>query len=113
MRTWVYQLHWRPTLWEDMTKREESVLDEHDRYIESLYTQGLVVLAGAIEDPPTGLVFIQATDENKAKAIMASDPCVLSKIVDVTLHAFSAGYVGAGAGYNHLGDAVESAGESN
>ena len=69
---WVYQLHWRQTFWEDMTDREEGVLGEHDRYVDSLYTQGHVVLAGAILDPPTGLIFIQATDEDNARTIMAS-----------------------------------------
>jgi uncharacterized protein YciI len=110
---WVYELHWRPTFWEDMTGREEGLLGEHDRYVESLYTQGLVVLAGAIVDPPTGLIFIRATDEDTAKTIMARDPCVLSRVVDVTLHAFDAGYVGAGPGYNHLRDEVEAAGDAD
>ena len=108
---WVYQLHWRPTFWEDMTDREESLLGEHDRYVESLHTRGLVGLAGAILDPPTGLIFIRATDEDGAKAIMAGDPCVRANIVAVTLHAFDAGYVGADDGYNHLRDDVKASGE--
>jgi len=110
---WVYQLHWRPTFWEDMTDREESALGEHDRYVESLHTQGLVVLAGAILDPPTGLIFIRATDEDAAKTIMASDPCVLSRVVEVTLHSFEAGYVGAALGYNHLRDEVKAAADQD
>jgi uncharacterized protein YciI len=96
-----------------MTGPEEGALGEHDRYVESLYTQGLVVLAGAILDPPTGLIFIRATDEDTAKTIMARDPCVLSRVVDVTLHSFDAGYVGAGPGYNHLRDEVKAAGDSD
>jgi uncharacterized protein YciI len=101
---WVYQMHWRSRFWEDMTDREAGVLDEHDRYIGSLHAQGLVILAGAIEDPPTGLVLIAANNESDARAIVASDPCVVSEIVDVTLHEFSVGYVGADAGYDHLRD---------
>jgi uncharacterized protein YciI len=110
---WVYQLHWRPTFWEDMTAREEGALGEHDRYVERLHTQGLVVLAGVILDPPTGLIFIQATDEDAAKTIMARDPCVVSRVVDVTLHSFEAGYVGASSGYNHLRDEIKAAGDSD
>ena len=61
----------------------------------------------------TGLIFIRATDEDTAKTIMARDPCVLSRVVDVTRHSFDAGYVGAGPGYNHLRDEVKAAGDSD
>ena len=101
---WVYEFHWRPTIWEDMTQRETEIIDRHDRYVDSLYVEGRVVLAGVVEAPPRGVVFYNATDEDEARAIMEKDPCFAAGIVEVTLHAFSDGYIGAGSGYNHRRD---------
>jgi uncharacterized protein YciI len=104
---WVYQLHWRPTLWDDMTDDELAVIEEHDRYVDGLHRDGRIVLGGAAMDPPRGMVFLHAEDEDAARAIMTADPCSQAGIVSVTLSAFGAGYVGSDAGYNHLRDGTE------
>ena len=93
---WVYRLNWRPTLWDDMTQHEEMVIDEHDRYVDRLHKSGVVILAGAATQPPRGMVFFTADDEDAARAVMLADPCSESGIVDVTLSPFMAGYVGQG-----------------
>lgn len=98
---WVYQLHWRPTLWDDMTDDEQAIIGDHDRYIDTLHERGIVVLAGPTIEPPTGMVFFRAADEDEARTIMAADPCAIAGIVDMTLHAFDAGYIGQNDAYNH------------
>lgn len=97
----LYQLHWRPSFWDDMTDDERTILEKHDRYIDTLHQRGIVVLAGPTIDPPLGMVFLQAADEAEARAIMAADPCAIAGIVEITLHGFSAGYIGQNDGYNH------------
>jgi uncharacterized protein YciI len=101
---WVYQFHWRPTLWDDMTDEELEVIQEHDRYVDGLHRDGVIVLGGATMDPPKGMVFFHAADEDTARSIMGADPCLQAGIVDVTLSPFGAGYVGSDFGYNHLRD---------
>ena len=90
-----------------MTDEESAVVDKHDRYVDRLHKDGVAVLAGAATDPPRGMVFFSAADEDVARAVMLADPCSQAGIVDVTLSPFMAGYVGSDDGYNHLRDGAE------
>ncbi len=91
---WFYWMHWRPTLWEDMTPDEDAEVTRHSGYVKQLYDEGRIVLAGAVLEPATGLVFFNADGEDEARAIMEADPVYAAQIVEVTLHQFNAGFVG-------------------
>ena len=92
---WYYWLHWRPSFWEDMTPQEEAVLGPHGDYVGQLYDQGKVVLAGAIKEPPGGVVMFYADDREEAEFVMEDDPLTPARIVEMTLHEFQfVGFVG-------------------
>ena len=92
---WYYWMHWRPTFWDDMTPVEDAALGPHSDYVGELYDQGRVVLAGAIPEPPGGVVFFLADNREQAEATMKKDPLVQSGIVDITLHELDPGFIGA------------------
>lgn len=92
---WYYWMHWRPTFWQDVTPEEEAVLGPHGDYVGQLYDQGRVVLAGAIKEPPGGVVLVYADGHEEAEATMKADPLYQSDIVEITLHEFQfVGFVG-------------------
>jgi len=91
---WHYWVHWRPTFWDDMTDAEDAALGPHSDYVGQLYDQGLVVLGGAVSEPPGGVVFFYADGRDEAEAIMKADPLYSSGIVEIKLHEFRAGFVG-------------------
>lgn len=57
---WVVWIHWRASLWEDMSPEEDAAVDAHTGYWRALHAEGRVVLAGAVQAPPTGLAFFYA-----------------------------------------------------
>lgn len=92
---WFYWLHWRPTLWDDMTPDEDALLDVHSEYVRRLNGEGRIVLAGAVEQPVIGFVFFYADSADEAEAVMRADPLFHARIVEMTVHKFNAGFVGS------------------
>jgi uncharacterized protein len=61
-------------------------LKEHGRYMLSLYKNGTLKFAGPFTDNAGGAVVFEAENEDEAKAVVAADPAVTSKIFLSELH---------------------------
>jgi uncharacterized protein len=64
-------------------------LQEHGRYILSLYVKGALKHAGPFGDDTGGAAVFEATDETEAKAIVAADPAVVSGVFLADLHPWT------------------------
>jgi uncharacterized protein YciI len=69
---------------------EKSVMDqpleEHGKYMLSLYTKGSMKLAGPLTDNAGGAVLLEVSNKEEAKAIVANDPAVKSGVFVYELH---------------------------
>ncbi len=54
----------------------QDVLAAHGAYLKGLLDSGTLVAAGSLEDPPEGLVVIEAEDVAAAVAVAEADPVV-------------------------------------
>jgi uncharacterized protein len=64
----------------------EQPLKEHGKYMLSLYKNGILKFAGPFTDNAGGAVVFEAENEDAAKAVVAADPAVTSKIFLHELH---------------------------
>jgi uncharacterized protein len=64
----------------------EQPLKEHGKYMLSLYKNGILKFAGPFTDNAGGAVVFDAENEDAAKAVVAADPGVKSKIFLPELH---------------------------
>ena len=64
----------------------EQPLKEHGKYMLSLYTKGLMKLAGPLTDNAGGAVLLEVSNEAEAKAIVANDPAVKSGVFVYEMH---------------------------
>src|SRR5262245_1331647 len=64
----------------------EQPLKEHGKYMLSLYKNGALKFAGPFTDNAGGAVVFEAANEDEAKAVVAADPAVASKIFLHELH---------------------------
>jgi len=64
----------------------EQALKDHGRYMLSLYKRGILKFAGPFTDNAGGAAAFEAENEDEAKAIVATDPAVTSKIFISELH---------------------------
>ena len=101
MDAWCYLLHWRPTLWDDMTPAEQEIIEAHDLYMTELMSQGVLVFAGPVLSPPLAVIVFESADEDAARAVMQADPCVSAGIVPATLSKFFIGYMRGGSPISH------------
>jgi uncharacterized protein YciI len=67
----------------------EQPLQEHGKYILSLYSQGLLKLGGPFADETGGAAVFEAADDKDAKAIVAKDPAVVSQIFVPEVHPWA------------------------
>lgn len=70
----------RPGWPEDMTQREEKIMDEHYEYLKKLTREKKVVLAGPCFGFNFGLIILQTESENEAKEIMDIEPSVVEGV---------------------------------
>ena len=70
----------RPTFPRDATPGEERAIGDHFEYLKELLAKGKLVLAGPCEDASMGLAIFETADEAEARAIVAADPAVTSKV---------------------------------
>jgi uncharacterized protein YciI len=61
-------------------------LIEHGKYMLSLYIKGYMKLAGPLTDNAGGAVLLEVSDEEEAKATVANDPAVKSRIFLYEMH---------------------------
>ena len=64
----------------------EQPLEEHGKYMLSLYIKGSMKLAGPLTDNAGGAVLLEVSDEAEAKAIVANDPAVKSGVFVFEMH---------------------------
>ena len=64
----------------------EQPLKEHGKYMLRLYKNGVLKIAGPFTDNAGGAVVFEAENEDDAKAVVAMDPAVTSKIFLSELH---------------------------
>lgn len=83
MSDWIYLLHPpRDHFVETITPDESAIMQTHAGYLDGLFNQGALVLAG-----PTfgrvniGISVFEADDEDAARAIMAADPAITSGLM--------------------------------
>lgn len=65
---------------------KEQPLQEHGRYILSLYAKGMLKFGGPFSDDAGGAAVFEAADESEAKAIVTRDPAVVSQVFVYELH---------------------------
>lgn len=74
---------------ENMTDREQQVLEEHYRYLKDLTMKKKVVAAGPVWDPPFGLVILQVGSEEEARSIMDDEPSVVAGVHTYEMRPFN------------------------
>jgi uncharacterized protein YciI len=67
----------------------ELPLREHGNYMLSLYSKGIMKLAGPLTDNAGGAVVFEASSESEAREIVANDPAVKSGIFIHELHPWA------------------------
>jgi uncharacterized protein YciI len=65
---------------------EQQPLKEHAAYMLSLYERGALRFAGPFLDNAGGAVVLEADNEERAKAMIADDPAVVSRVFVGELH---------------------------
>jgi uncharacterized protein YciI len=70
----------RPTFPGDATPEEELAIGAHFLYLKRLLAEGKLILAGPCEDASMGLAVFETANEEEARAIVAADPVVTSKV---------------------------------
>jgi len=68
---------------------KELPLQDHGKYILSLYSKGILKLGGPFADETGGAAVFEAADETEAKAIIAKDPAVTSQIFVPEIHPWA------------------------
>jgi len=76
MATFSYFLHPpRDNFAETMTEAEQQTWAQHFAWIQELYDSGAVILVGVtLGRVNTGVVILEAADEDAARGILAADP---------------------------------------
>jgi uncharacterized protein YciI len=64
----------------------EQPLQEHGKYLLSLYKSGILRSAGPFADDTGGAAILEATDEAEAKSLIDRDPAVTSGVMIYELH---------------------------
>jgi uncharacterized protein len=87
MKKSTYIVVYRPgPAWIPGKPATEQPLKEHGKYILSLYKDGILKFAGPFTDNAGGAAVFEAENEDGAKAVVAADPAVTSKIFLYELH---------------------------
>src|SRR5215468_4827148 len=83
----TYLVFYRPgPAWLTGKSVMEQPLQEHGKYMLSLYMKGSMKLAGPFADNAGGAVLLDVSDEAEAKAIVMKDPAVESGIFVYEMH---------------------------
>lgn len=86
----TYLLIYRPgPAWQQRKLVSDLPLREHGEYMLSLYSKGVMKLAGPLTDNAGGAVVFEASSESEAREIVANDPAVKSGIFIHELHPWA------------------------
>ena len=73
------------------TPQEAEAVHYHYQYLKNLSDKGTVLIAGrtdTADDQTFGIVVLEASDEEQARAIMTHDPAILRGIMTAELYPF-------------------------
>ena len=71
----------RPGWPENMTEREEEIMEEHFQYLKKLTDGRKVLMAGpCFTKPPFGLIVLRVNSEAEAREIMSKEPSVVNGV---------------------------------
>ncbi len=87
MPDYIYLIHsLRHEFFENPTRQEDAVMDEHYEYLKKATEKGTVLLAGPCLDETFGVVVLNAESEAAAREFMLNDPSVSSNVMMAELH---------------------------
>jgi uncharacterized protein YciI len=95
MATWIYFLHTgRENFAATMTDAEREVWGRHFEFLQKLYDEGSLILAGpTLGRINTGIGIFEAPDEAAALEIMNSDPTIVEGFATGELREFRASFL--------------------
>jgi uncharacterized protein YciI len=86
----TYLVVFRPgPSWREGRPIGEQPLGAHGQYMLSLYTKGILKMAGPFSDNGGGAVVFNANSEEAARAVVAADPAVISGVFVADLHPWA------------------------
>lgn len=89
MRHYLYKtLPPRANFAETLSTNEEKIIGEHFNYLKDLTAQGVVYLAGRVEDASFGIVVFEAESPEKAEEVMLNDPAVKAGLFRTELYPY-------------------------
>ncbi len=73
-----------------MSPEHQAIVSEHFAYLQQLYEQKILIMAGRTENPATGfgICLFKAADEATAQNLMSNDPAIAKGVMQATLHPF-------------------------
>jgi uncharacterized protein YciI len=87
MSEYLYLIHpYRHGFFDDPTREEEAIMDEHFEYLKKASEGGTVLLAGPCTDDTFGLVVFKAENDLAANVFMFADPSVKKNVMVAELH---------------------------
>jgi uncharacterized protein YciI len=95
MAEWIYFLHApRDNFAATMTDEERAAFAEHSRWLAGLLGDGVLILGGVTLGPAnTGVVVLEAPDEETARAIIAEDPVARGGFARAELRPYQLGFL--------------------
>ena len=85
----------RPNFALDMTDEEREIMTRHAAYWQPLIDSGQMVIFGPVLDETgsRGLGVVEADDDEKLRAFVASDPAVTTQTAQIEIGKLLAGFV--------------------
>jgi uncharacterized protein YciI len=90
MAEWIYFIHPpRPDFAASMTDAERAAFSDHFGYLQRLLEAGALIMAGpTLGTANTGIAVFEAPDEHAARAVMESDPVIVSGVAEGELREY-------------------------
>jgi uncharacterized protein YciI len=87
MPEYIYLIHpLRVGFFEQPTKEETAVMEEHFQYLKHAAETSRIILAGPCLDDTFGIIVFRADDDAAAHAFMFNDPSVKKNVMMAELH---------------------------
>lgn len=88
MSFFLYKFTPRPDFRETITEAENTIMQNHIAYWQTLAAKGTAVVFGPVADPAGnwGVAIVESENEDEVQAIRAADPVVLNDIGPVTIY---------------------------
>jgi uncharacterized protein YciI len=73
---------------EDITPEEQKIMQSHFHYLQELYAEGKLALAGRNLQNGTGYIILKTQSLDEAQKLMSEDPSVNQNVVTPTFERF-------------------------